>query len=104
MPKLKRLSAAEVVSVLQRFGFSVHTQRGSHLKLRRVGSAGEKQTLTIPNHRELDTGTCHASLDRLLVTLRPKTSDRSFIPISRVNVFRCSYPFRISHEQDFPYR
>jgi hypothetical protein len=30
------------------------------MKLRRISAAGEKQTLTIPNHRELDTGTCHA--------------------------------------------
>jgi len=60
MPKLKRLSGAEAVSVLQRFGFSILSQRGSHIKLRRVTATGEKQTLTIPNHRQLDTGTCHA--------------------------------------------
>ena len=29
-------------------------------KLRRIGPGGEKQTLTIPRHRELDTGTCRA--------------------------------------------
>jgi hypothetical protein len=28
--------------------------------LRRVSQAGGKQTLTVSNHRELDTGTCHA--------------------------------------------
>jgi predicted RNA binding protein YcfA (HicA-like mRNA interferase family) len=61
MPKLKRLSAAEVVSILRRFGFTVIDQSGSHLKLRRVGANGEKQTLIIPNHRQLDIGTCHAT-------------------------------------------
>jgi predicted RNA binding protein YcfA (HicA-like mRNA interferase family) len=60
MPKLKRLSGLEVVSIFQRFGFFVLSQRGSHFKLRRISQAGEKQTLTVPNHRELDTGTCHA--------------------------------------------
>ena len=60
MPKLKRLSASEVVSVLQQFGFVVVAQRGSHLKLRRISQAGENQTMTVPNHRQLDTGTCHA--------------------------------------------
>jgi predicted RNA binding protein YcfA (HicA-like mRNA interferase family) len=60
MPKLKRLSAAEVVSILKQFGFAIHDQNGSHLKLRRVLQSGEKQTLTVPNHRQLDTGTCHA--------------------------------------------
>jgi len=60
MPKLRGLSGPEAVSVLQRFGFFILLQRGSHIKLRRVTSDGEKQTLTIPNHRQLDTGTCHA--------------------------------------------
>ena len=60
MPKLKRLSASEVVSAFQHFGFSVLTQRGSHIKLRRIGQTGEKQTLVVPNHRQLDTGTCQA--------------------------------------------
>ena len=46
MPKLKRLSGPEAVSVLQRFGFSILSQRGSHIKLRRVTATGEKQTLT----------------------------------------------------------
>jgi len=59
MPKLKRLSGAEVVSILKHFGFFVFDQNGSHLKLRRVLTTGEKQTLTVPNHRQLDTGTCH---------------------------------------------
>ena len=36
------------------------TQRGSHIKLRRVSKAGEKQTLIVPDHRELDTGTTRA--------------------------------------------
>jgi predicted RNA binding protein YcfA (HicA-like mRNA interferase family) len=59
MPKLKRLSGAEVIEILANFGFEVHSQRGSHVKLRRLGVRG-KQTLTVPNHSELDTGTCQA--------------------------------------------
>ena len=57
MPKLRRLSGPEVIRILEDFGFAVLTQRGSHVKLRRIGPAGEKQTLTIPRHGELDTGT-----------------------------------------------
>src|SRR6266542_3532918 len=53
MPKLKRLSGPEVASVFQRFSFFILAQRGSHIKLRRISQAGEKQTLTVPNHREL---------------------------------------------------
>lgn len=38
------------------------SQRGSHMKLQRVNSRGDRETLTIPDHRELDTGTCRAIL------------------------------------------
>ena len=48
--------------ILQTFGFEVHAQRGSHTKLRRTLADGTAQTLTIPMHRELDTGTCRAIL------------------------------------------
>ncbi|MBI5048161.1 MAG: type II toxin-antitoxin system HicA family toxin [Deltaproteobacteria bacterium] len=61
-PKLKRLSGKEVLSILSKFGFSVHSQRGSHVKLRRTSPSGEKQTLTIVMHDELDTGTLRAIL------------------------------------------
>lgn len=59
MPKLKRMSSAEVIEILEQFGFQVYSQRGSHIKLRRVSNVG-KETLTVPNHRQLDTGTCRA--------------------------------------------
>jgi predicted RNA binding protein YcfA (HicA-like mRNA interferase family) len=62
MPKLRRLSGAEVISILARFGFTIHSQRGSHVKLRRTLSDGSTQTLTIATHPELDTGTCRAIL------------------------------------------
>lgn len=61
-PKLKRLSGKEVISILSKFGFSVHSQRGSHVKLRRISSSGEKQSLTIVMHDELDVGTLRAIL------------------------------------------
>jgi predicted RNA binding protein YcfA (HicA-like mRNA interferase family) len=59
-PKLKRLSGKEVISILNKYGFAPFTQRGSHIKLRRIGSAGDKQTLTVPFHDELDVGTLRA--------------------------------------------
>ena len=62
MPKLRGLSGDQVVEILGGFGFTVHSQKGSHIKLRRVTSDGRKQTLTVPRHRELDTGTCRAVL------------------------------------------
>ena len=59
-PRLKRLSGSEVVSIFARLGFLIHSRRGSHAKLRRVLETGEKQTLTIPIHDELDIGTLRA--------------------------------------------
>lgn len=59
MPKLRRLAGAEVIAIVKQFGFEIYSQRGSHIKLRRV-SIGGKEILTVPNHRQLDTGTCRA--------------------------------------------
>ncbi|MBW4539092.1 MAG: type II toxin-antitoxin system HicA family toxin [Myxacorys chilensis ATA2-1-KO14] len=59
MPRLKRLTGSEVIEILEAFGFQIHSQRGSHVKLRRVG-AKSNETLTVPNHKQLDVGTCKA--------------------------------------------
>jgi len=60
MPELKSLSGDEVIVIFSQFGFEVISQRGSHVKLRRVLEDGAKQTLTIPRHKELDKGTLRA--------------------------------------------
>lgn len=60
MPRPRRLSGNAVISILGSFGFYVHSQRGSHVKLRRAGDGGIVQTLTVPRHRELDVGTVQA--------------------------------------------
>lgn len=60
-PKLKTLSGKEVIRIFTNFGFAVHSQRGSHIKLRRMGAAGQ-QSLTIPNHKEMDRGTLKSIL------------------------------------------
>jgi len=57
VPRPRRLSGDEVVAVLTSFGFTPVAQRGSHVKLRRITEDGRQQTLTVPRHRELDTGT-----------------------------------------------
>ena len=62
MSKLRRLSGTELLRIFSRFGFEVHSRRGSHVKLRRVRPSGEVQTLTVPTHAELDTGTARAIL------------------------------------------
>jgi predicted RNA binding protein YcfA (HicA-like mRNA interferase family) len=52
MPKLPRVSGAQAVRALERLGFTVARQRGSHIVMRRA-SIG----CVVPNHRELKTGT-----------------------------------------------
>jgi len=56
MPKLKVLSGAEVLRILNQFGFVSESQRGSHVKVRRVLPSGVRQSLTVPLHREIDRG------------------------------------------------
>jgi predicted RNA binding protein YcfA (HicA-like mRNA interferase family) len=61
MPRLRQLSGADVVAILALFGFQIYSQKGSHIKLRRVGENGN-ETLVIPNHKRLDMGTCRGIL------------------------------------------
>lgn len=66
-----------MAQILRRFGFEVVSQRGSHMKMQRTGLDGTSETLTIPAHRELDTGTCRAIL---------RQASR-FVPISQLTPF-----------------
>jgi predicted RNA binding protein YcfA (HicA-like mRNA interferase family) len=50
MPKLRRLSGDEVIKILQGFGFSVFSQRGSHVRLQRITQEGQQQRLVVPVH------------------------------------------------------
>ena len=52
MPKLPIVSGQDAVRALQRLGFEVTRQRGSHIVMRR-GSSG----CVVPNHREIKVGT-----------------------------------------------
>ena len=59
MPRLKVLSGDDVIKILESFNFAVISQKGSHVKLRRTIKK-INQTLTIPNHKELEKGTLKA--------------------------------------------
>lgn len=72
MPSLPRVSGAEAIRALERLGFTVVRQRGSHVVLRR-GAIG----CVVPSHRELKTGTlagvlkqAGVSVDQFLEALR----------------------------------
>lgn len=54
------MSGRDVVRALQSVGFEVAGTKGSHVKLRRLAVDGSRQTLTIPLHDALATGTIRA--------------------------------------------
>jgi len=60
MPGLKVLSGPEVIKILEKFRFAVASQKGSHVKLKRILENTTIQILTMPRHKELDRGTLHA--------------------------------------------
>lgn len=59
MPRLRVMSASEVIKVLSSFGFEVQDQNGSHIKMSRRTML-QKQILIVPNHKSLNKGTLHA--------------------------------------------
>ncbi len=61
MPRLRRLSGAEAIRIFRSFGFEIHSQNGSHIKMRRENNR-LKETLVIPNHDELSVGTLSSIL------------------------------------------
>ncbi|WP_414579247.1 type II toxin-antitoxin system HicA family toxin [Anabaena sp. CCY 9402-a] len=54
MSKLPVISGAECVKALEKIGFIVDRQRGSHIILVREDP---RTTISIPEHKELDRGT-----------------------------------------------
>jgi predicted RNA binding protein YcfA (HicA-like mRNA interferase family) len=61
VPKLPHVSGAQTILALERLGFAVIRQRGSHVILRR-GSSG----CVAPNHREIKVGTLSGTLSGIL--------------------------------------
>jgi predicted RNA binding protein YcfA (HicA-like mRNA interferase family) len=57
--KLPLISGKRCVKILEKFGFIVYRQRGSHVTLVRENPAGQT---TVPLHKELDRGTLKAIL------------------------------------------
>jgi predicted RNA binding protein YcfA (HicA-like mRNA interferase family) len=58
MPKLPRLSGAEIIKILQKMGFYQARQRGSHVVMKKSTSEGAVGCV-VPMHREVATGTLH---------------------------------------------
>ena len=65
MSKLPQVSGADVVRALQKLGFTVRRQHGSHIILRRDDPCAQT---VVPNHRQIDRGTLRAILRQTEIT------------------------------------
>lgn len=53
MPKLPQVSAGELIKALEKIGFSLISQKGSHIKM----ADRKGRITTIPNHKNIKKGT-----------------------------------------------
>jgi len=68
MPKLRRISGEEAIRALEKLGFAVVRQRGSHVVLRKDGPSGAVGCV-VPLHRELAIGTLQGILRQAKVAV-----------------------------------
>ena len=66
MSKLPIISGKKCIKVLEKFGFIVYRQRGSHVTLVRENPPNQT---TVPLHKELDRGTLKAILRQTEINL-----------------------------------
>ncbi len=67
MAKLPALSGSDLVRVLERSGFQMLRQHGSHMVLQKR-TAERTVTTVVPNHKELARGTLHTILKKVNLT------------------------------------
>lgn len=53
MPKLPQVSAKNLIKALEKIGFKVVSQEGSHIKM----THSDGRITTIPNHKQIKKGT-----------------------------------------------
>jgi predicted RNA binding protein YcfA (HicA-like mRNA interferase family) len=76
MPKLRVLSGQDLILILSNFDFEEISQKGSHIKLSRIID-NNNQSITIPNHKEIDKGTLKAIIRQLT----------NYIPLLELNQY-----------------
>lgn len=70
--KLKVVSGEELVNAFKRLGFTVGSQKGSHIKLKRK-LENSTQILVIPNHKTLARGTLLSIYRKALLYISEET-------------------------------
>lgn len=61
MTSLPVVSGKQTIAALERIGYVVVRQRGSHVRMRHL-TEPERKPLTVPDHKELKSGTLRAIL------------------------------------------
>jgi predicted RNA binding protein YcfA (HicA-like mRNA interferase family) len=56
------LKPDQIISTLYKFGFKVISQKGSHIKLRKINEV--VKTVIVPNHYEVAKGTLQSILEQ----------------------------------------
>ena len=64
MPKIPRIGSRQTIGTLQKMGFVIVRQKGSHIVMRR-GDSG----CVVPNHREIRVGTLSGILKQAGITI-----------------------------------
>ncbi len=64
MPKLPAISGKQLILSLNKLGYQVVRQRGSHVRLEKATNAGVHK-LTVPNHHSIARGTLHDILTKV---------------------------------------
>lgn len=70
MSRLPQVSGAELVRALEKAGFAVRRQHGSHIIMRRDDPFAQT---VVPNHRQIDRGTLRAILHQTELTAEDLT-------------------------------
>ncbi|MDW7731597.1 MAG: type II toxin-antitoxin system HicA family toxin [Methanolobus sp.] len=76
MTKLPVLSAREIIKALESAGFQVVSQKGSHIKMKKIDKDGTSVVI-IPNHDEIATGTLKS------IIRQSKLTSEEFISLFR---------------------
>jgi len=63
-PKLPQISGQDLVKFIEKLGYQIVRQKGSHIRLRKVTSIGE-HNITVPNHKTIAKGTLNDILTRV---------------------------------------
>ncbi len=64
MPKLPVVSGDKLIKLLNRLGYVMERQKGSHVRLRKISALGE-HNITVPRHPEIAKGTLNDILSKV---------------------------------------